>query len=79
VYQVVAPAGVAWRGLAWLRKIKLLSGNYPFSGCGFIFEVGQYCGLLFRKSLTFASSLIKHLRPEMESISTNYMPDVVSD
>jgi hypothetical protein len=31
------------------------------------------------KSLICVSSLIKHLRPEIEIISTNYMPEVISD
>jgi hypothetical protein len=31
-----------------------------------------------RKSLFFVSSLIKHLRPEIETIVTNYMSEVVS-
>jgi len=34
--------------------------------------------LLIGKSIIFVSSLIKNLRPELESIATNFMPEVAS-
>jgi hypothetical protein len=66
-----------------LLGIKKPIANTPM--CGLTATDGDFRPLrstvrpLFRKSLIFVSSLIKHLRTEIETITTIHMPEVVSD
>jgi len=45
----------------------------------YFFFVLEFMLLCILKSLICVSFMIKHQRPEIETIATNYIPEVVSD